>query len=65
MIELYHSSNLAITRIYWSKSKKGKDFGCGFYLNPNKEQAMDSIQFQIECLSADIVDMQSRNGTLL
>ena len=24
MIELYHSSNLAITKIDWSKSKKGK-----------------------------------------
>ena len=57
MIELFHGSNLAITKIDLSKSKKGKDFGCGFYLNPNKEQAMDSIQFQIECLSADIVEM--------
>ena len=65
MIELYHGSNLAITKIEWSKSKKGKDFRCGFYLNPSKEQSMDSIQFQIECLSADLVDMQSRNGTLL
>ena len=65
MIELYHGSNLAITKIEWSKSKEGKDFRCGFYLNPSKEQSMDSIQFQIECLSADIVDMQSRNGTLL
>ena len=58
MIELYHGSNLAITKIEWSKSKKGKDFRCGFYLNPSKEQSMDSIQFQIESLSADIVDMQ-------
>ena len=41
MIELYHGSNLAITKIDLSKSKKGKDFGCGFYLNPNKEQAME------------------------
>ena len=41
MIELYHDSNLAITKIDLSKSKKGKDFGCGFYLNPNKEQAME------------------------
>ncbi|MGM9698691.1 MAG: DUF3990 domain-containing protein [Prevotella sp.] len=41
MIELYHGSNLTITEIDLSKSKKGKDFGCGFYLNPNKEQAME------------------------
>ena len=41
MIKLYHGSNLPITKIDLSKSKKGKDFGCGFYLNPNKEQAME------------------------
>lgn len=41
MIELYHGSNLEITKIDLSKSKKGKDFGCGFYLNPSKEQAME------------------------
>ena len=41
MIELYHGSNLAITTIDLSKSKKGKDFGCGFFLYLNKEQAME------------------------
>lgn len=30
-----------IDNINLSYSKRGKDFGCGFYLNPNKEQAMD------------------------
>ena len=41
MIELYHSSNIPIDKIDLSYSRKGKDFGCGFYLNPNREQAMD------------------------
>ena len=41
MIELYHGSNISIDKIDLSYSRKGKDFGCGFYLNPNREQALD------------------------
>lgn len=41
MITLYHGSNIKISKIDLSKSKKGKDFGKGFYLNRNKEQAYD------------------------
>ena len=41
MIRLYHGSNVEITQINLSMSRKGKDFGCGFYLNANEQQAMD------------------------
>lgn len=41
MLKLYHGSNVVIEKIDLSRSKRGKDFGCGFYLNPNKEQAMN------------------------
>ena len=41
MITLYHGSNTIIDAIDLKRSRKGKDFGCGFYLNPNKQQAMD------------------------
>ncbi len=41
MIKLYHGSNIAIERIDLSRSKRGKDFGQGFYLNANPTQAMD------------------------
>ncbi len=41
MIKLYHGSNVVIDKIDLSRSKRGKDFGCGFYLNPNKSQAME------------------------
>lgn len=41
MITLYHGSNIEINQIDLSLSRKGKDFGCGFYLNANKQQAMD------------------------
>lgn len=40
MIRLYHGSNLIIKDIDLSKSKRGKDFGQGFYLNANPDQAM-------------------------
>ena len=41
MLKLYHGSNVVIDKIDLCRSRKGKDFGCGFYLNPNKEQAME------------------------
>lgn len=41
MIRLYHGSNVAIDIIDLSKSKRGKDFGKGFYLNANPDQAME------------------------
>lgn len=40
MIRLYHGSNVAIENIDFSHSKRGKDFGKGFYLNANAEQAL-------------------------
>ncbi len=40
MIRLYHGSNIPIEDIDLSRSKRGKDFGQGFYLNANPEQAM-------------------------
>lgn len=41
MIKLYHGSNVCIKNIDLSLSKKGKDFGSGFYLNANEQQAME------------------------
>ncbi len=40
MIHLYHGSNVRIEQIDLSRSKRGKDFGQGFYLNANPDQAM-------------------------
>ena len=39
MIKLYHGSNVNIDSIDISKGHKGKDFGKGFYLSENIEQA--------------------------
>lgn len=41
MTTLYHGSNVSIEQIDLSLSRKGKDFGCGFYLNANRQQALD------------------------
>ena len=41
MITLYHGSNVSIGTVDLSFSRKGKDFGRGFYLNPDSKQAME------------------------
>lgn len=41
MKRLYHGSNVAIKHIDLARSKRGKDFGQGFYLNANPNQAME------------------------
>jgi hypothetical protein len=40
MMTLYHGSNVEINHIELALSHKGKDFGRGFYLNPDRNQAM-------------------------
>ena len=37
---LYHGSNIEIEKIDLSKCKPFKDFGCGFYTTPIREQAL-------------------------
>jgi len=39
MIHLFHGSNIPIEVIDFSFCHKGKDFGRGFYLSDNLEQA--------------------------
>lgn len=39
MKKLYHGSNQPIEAIDLAKSKVGKDFGCGFYLSDDFQQA--------------------------
>lgn len=39
MLKLFHGSNVVVDKIDLCRSRKGKDFGCGFYLNPNESQA--------------------------
>lgn len=36
---LYHGSNIEIDQVDFDKSKPGKDFGLGFYLSADYQQA--------------------------
>lgn len=47
---LFHGSNMQIDRIDLEKSKPNKDFGKGFYLSENAEQAMDMAIFKANIL---------------
>ena len=40
-MKLYHGSNVSINQIDLTRSKRGKDFGQGFYLSNNRRQALD------------------------
>lgn len=51
MIKLYHGSNTKIEKIDLSKSRKGKDFGKGFYLNADREQAYEMAKRTAQRLS--------------
>lgn len=50
---LYHGSNVAIDVIDLGKSRPGKDFGRGFYLSPNKEQASELAASRVAFLGGE------------
>lgn len=52
MMKLYHGSNVEIEHIDLSLSKRGKDFGKGFYLNADFQQALAMAQRTARRLSA-------------
>ena len=43
---LFHGSNVGIEEIDLSKCQPGKDFGCGFYLSDDEQQAINMAQFK-------------------
>ena len=47
-MRLYHGTNVEFNEIDLSKSKVGKDFGCGFYLSANREQALELAKRKAE-----------------
>ncbi len=44
MITLYHGSNVTIDAVDFAKSKPGKDFGVGFYLSADEQQAREMAE---------------------
>ncbi len=47
MIKLYHGSNVLIGNIDLDKSRPNKDFGRGFYLSDDREQALRMGQLKV------------------
>ncbi len=45
-MRLYHGTNVDFSDISLEKSQTGKDFGCGFYLSADREQAMKQAQYR-------------------
>lgn len=50
---LYHGSNIVIGQIDLTKSKPNKDFGQGFYLSDNENQAQEMAEFKAIQLGGD------------
>ena len=47
-MKLYHGTNTDFDKIDISKSKPNKDFGCGFYLSADFEQAKNMANIKFE-----------------
>ena len=54
MIRLHHGSNVGIDAIDLSLSKRAKDFGQGFYLNPDYKQALEMAEFKVDIFGVGI-----------
>lgn len=53
-MKLYHGSNMEIDSIDLSRSKVGKDFGCGFYLSAQRKQAAELAERKTEQIGEGI-----------
>lgn len=69
---LYHGSNIEINEIDLSISKVGKDFGCGFYLSPDRGQAQRIAEKKVNitkkgtpCITTYKIDDSIINGDTL
>lgn len=49
-MKLYHGTNVVFDKIDLSKSKPNKDFGKGFYLSPDYDQALNMANIKTEQL---------------
>jgi len=54
-MKLYHGTNMAFEQIDLSKSKPNKDFGKGFYLSADLQQAKALADARVELLGGDPV----------
>ncbi len=52
-MRLYHGTNCSFDEIDLTKSKVGKDFGCGFYLSADSRQALELAERKVEQSGAE------------
>lgn len=52
---LYHGTNTDFPVIDLTKSQRGKDFGCGFYLSASKEQAEEMAKFKVQLFGGQFI----------
>jgi hypothetical protein len=65
-MKLYHGSTVDITEIDLQQSKPNKDFGRGFYLSADKEQALAMAAYKAEQLDATpIINVYEFDESLL
>lgn len=50
-MKLYHGSTVVIDKIDLSVSKPNKDFGKGFYLSDNKQQAYEMASYKANLMN--------------
>ncbi len=68
---LFHGSNIEIYQIDLTKSKPNKDFGKGFYLSDDEQQAIDMAKFKAQLLGGKPIvsrfefDQELLNSNLL
>ena len=54
-MRLYHGTNEVFNDIELGKSRKGKDFGLGFYLTPSRKIAQDQADKKAENFGGDLI----------
>lgn len=54
-MKLYHGTNEVFDSIMLNKSRKGKDFGIGFYLTPSRKVAQDQADKKAENFGGDSI----------
>ena len=52
---LFHGTNQDFETIDLSKCNRGKDFGCGFYLSENEQQAIEIAQNRVKFQGGELV----------
>ena len=55
-MKLYHGTNIAFDKIDLSLSKPCKDFGAGFYLSDNRQQAEELALARVELLEGEALN---------